>query len=151
MTISILQSPGIFLSTMKILHALVGYLTVTLPFSPFAFASPLAGIHYDGYVNTTQNLFAIDSALMNHAIGNLVEACISQSPSGYVDATENHNDSPAALMKRVPGQIIEARFGPAIVPPVLTVIAIVAAITLSIIWIESDDPVRGNNVLEHSD
>ena len=122
---------------MKILHALVGYLAVTaLPFHPFAFASPLA-IDYDGYVNSTQN--RIDSALMKHVLGSIIETCQT-----VTQATQNHKDS--ALMKRVHGDIIEARFGPEIVPPVLVVIAIVAAITLSIVWIESDDPVRGNDV-----
>jgi hypothetical protein len=114
---------------MKILHAPVGYLTVTvLPFSPFAF---VAGIHYDGYVDITQNHIDHTSALTNHAVGNLLETCISQSLSGYVNATQNHSDSAATLMKRVP-----ARFGPEleIIPPVLiqVVIAIVAAITLGL-------------------
>jgi hypothetical protein len=68
---------------MKILHALVGYfnLAVTLNslvtlavlhFHPFAFASPLAAIDYDGYVNTTQNHG--DSALMKRVPGDIVEA-----------------------------------------------------------------------------
>ena len=61
------------LSTMKILHALVGYLAVAaLPFSPFSFAHPLAAIDFDGYVNTTQNL--IDGALRNHISGEIIEA-----------------------------------------------------------------------------
>ena len=139
---------------MKILDVLVGYLAVTaLPLYPFAFASPLAGIDYDGYVDVTQN--HIDGALMNHVLSNVLETCqavTSHSLSGYANATQNHSDS-AALMKRGPGDIIEARFGPAIVPYVLVVIAIVAAITLSIIWVEGDDPVRGNDIeflVEHS-
>ena len=61
------------LGTMKILHALVGYLAVAaLPFSPFAFAHPLAAIDFDGYLNTTQNL--IDGALRNHISGDIIEA-----------------------------------------------------------------------------
>ena len=62
------------LSTMKILHTLVGYLTVTaLPFSPSAFASPLEGIHYDGDYSAWQNYN--NSALMNHVFGNILETC----------------------------------------------------------------------------
>ena len=74
----------------------------------------------------------------------------------HIMATQNNGDS-AALMKRVPASvdIIKARFGPEIVPPLLVVTAIVAAITLSIlVWVEGDDPVRGNGVeffVEHSD
>jgi hypothetical protein len=143
---------------MKMLHALVGYLTVTsLPFSPFAFATPLAGIYYDGYVDATQNN-NLNSALMNHAIDNLLEAYVFQNLSGCVNATQTHSDSAAALMKRVPGeiQVIEARHGQgweALAPPTVVVAAIVAAVALSIVWIEGDDPVRGNlnDVVEHSD
>ena len=97
--------------TRKILHALVGYLTVTaLHFHPFAFASPLAAtsIDYDGYVNTTQN----------------------------------HKDS--ALMKRVPGDIIEARQWET--PAVIAVAVLIADVFLGIIWIQGDDPVRGNDM-----
>ena len=58
---------------MKVVHALVGYLAVTaLPFHRFAFASPLAAIYYDGYVNTTQN--HTDSALMKRVPGDIIEA-----------------------------------------------------------------------------
>ena len=124
---------------MKILHALVGYLAVI--FHTFAFASPLA-IDYDGYVNTTQN--NIDGALMEHFLDTIVETCQTVS-------TQNHSDS--ALSKRVPGDIIEARQAE-LVPAVLTIIGIVAAITLSIVWVESDDPVRCNGIkflLEHFD
>ena len=61
------------LSTMKILHALVGYLAVTaLPFHLFAFASPLAAIDHDGCVTMTQNY--IDSALMKRVPGDIMEA-----------------------------------------------------------------------------
>jgi hypothetical protein len=55
---------------MKILHALVGYLTVTAqPFSPFAFSHPLAaGI--DGFVNTRQN--QNDGGLMKGVAGDIM-------------------------------------------------------------------------------
>ena len=51
---------------MRVLHVLISYLAVTaLPFHPFAFASPLAAIDYDGYVDsTTQNHRVDDSTLM---------------------------------------------------------------------------------------
>ena len=122
------------LSTMKILHALVGYLAVTaLPFHPFAFAS-LAAINYDGYVNTTQN--HIDGALMKHVLGTIVETCQTVT-------TQNHEDN--ALMKRVPGDIlVEARQWEI---PIATLISfIVSGIILSLVWIGDDDPVRGNDV-----
>jgi hypothetical protein len=54
---------------------LVGYLAViALPLNPFAFASPLAAIYFDGYVtvDTTQN--HIDGALMERVLG-IVETC----------------------------------------------------------------------------
>ena len=59
---------------MKILHALVGYLAVALPFHPFKFAlaSPLAVIDYDGYVKTTQDYG--NSALMKRVPGDIIEA-----------------------------------------------------------------------------
>ena len=129
---------------MKILHALVGYLAVTaLPFHPFAFASPLAAIDYDGYVDATQN--HIDGALTKHVLGTIVEKC--QTVQG---ATQNHKDN--ALMKRVPGDIIEARQWEI---PVATLISvIVAGIFVSLVFIEEDPQVRGNNVefvVEHFD
>jgi hypothetical protein len=77
---------------MIILRALVGYLAVTA--LPFAFASPLAAIHYDGYVDTTQN--HIDIALMKRVLNSIVETCQTvtyHSGPGYVDTTQNHNDS----------------------------------------------------------
>jgi hypothetical protein len=121
---------------MKILHALVCYLAViALPFHPFAFASPFA-IDYDGYVNTTQN--NIDSALMEHFLGTIVETC-------QIVTTQNHGDN--ALMKRVSGDIIETRQALAGVPiTFLSIIAIVAVVTLSIVWVEDDDPVRCNSL-----
>ena len=62
---------------MKILHALVGYLAViALPFYPYAFASPLAAIDYDGYVDTRQNHKYVTP--MKHAPGDIIEA--RQSP-----------------------------------------------------------------------
>ena len=97
---------------MKILHALAGYLAVmALPFHMlFVFASPLAAIHYDGYVNT-----------QNHT-GTLMQ---------------NHSDN--ALMKFVPSDIIKA-YRAAYVPKVLIIAAaIVVAIVLCIIWVRDDD------------
>ena len=127
---------------MKILHALVGYLAVTsLPFHPFTFASPLA-IYYDGYVDATQN--NIDGALVEHFLGAIEETC-------QTIITPDHGAS--ALVKRVPGDIIEAR-QEELVPYVLTIIGIVAAITLSILYVEGDDPVRCNHIkllVEHFD
>jgi hypothetical protein len=143
---------------MKIHHVLGGYLTITaLPFHPFAFAAPWAGIGYDGYVATTQKY--TDGDLMNHVFDNILETCqtaTSHNPSGYVNA-ENDN---AALMKRVPGDVIEARQElpvplAALNPQVLTVVAIVGVISLSIDWVLQDNPVRGNDyvefLVEHSD
>ena len=65
---------------MKTLHVLVGYLAVTT--LPFAFASPLAAIDYDGYVNTTQN--HIDSALMKRVTGDIIEARQFEFPSALL-------------------------------------------------------------------
>ena len=131
------------LSTMKILHALVGYLAVTaLHFHLFALAYPMASIDYDGYVNTTQN--HIDGALMKHILGNIVEICQTNT------TTQNHSDG--ALMKRVPGDIIEARqLSP---PAVVIIISVVGIIALSVVWIARDDPVRGNDrefLVDHFD
>ena len=128
---------------MKILHALVGYLAATaLPFHLFAFASPLAPIYFDGYVNTTQS--PIDGALINYVLGGIVGTCQTVAlHSDYLNTTQNRRDSDSTgtdLIKRVPGDIIEARWA-ALAPPVLVVIAIVVAVTLSIFWVESDDPV----------
>ena len=121
---------------MKILHAIVGYLAVTaLPFSPFAFASPLAAIDYDGYVNTTQN--HIDGNFMKHVLGRIVEIYHWQTVTA-----QNHSDS--ALMKRESVDDIDARQLPA--PVVVAIISLVAAVVLSLFWIGGDDPVRGNDV-----
>ena len=123
---------------MKILHALVGYLAVAAlpgPFHLFAFASPLAAFDYDGYVNiSAQN--QIDSALMKHVLGSVLETCQTVSTQYNADC---------ALMKRAPGDIVEARQGleAALAPKVLIIVAIVAVIALSIVWVESDDPVGG--------
>ena len=126
---------------MMIFHALVGYLAVTaLPFHPFAFASPLAAIDYDGYFKlntTTQNYIA--GALVKQLPGSIAET--SQTVT-----TQNHKDS--ALMKRVPGDIIEARQVPVAVPVILVIINIVSDVALSLLWIQGDDPVRDNDV-EH--
>ena len=125
---------------MKILHALVGYLVVTaLPF--LAFASPLATIDYDGYVDTnTQN--HIDSALMKQVLDTIVETCQTVT-------TQNHKDS--ALMKRVPGphgpgDIIEARQVPVAIPVTGFILFILADVVFTIVWIANDDPVSGNSV-----
>ena len=129
---------------MKILHALVGYLTITaLPFGPFAFASPLATINYDGYVNTTQN--HIDGALMEHAYDTFIETCQTLT-------SQNHTDNP--LMKRVPGDsdIIEARQWE--IPVATAISLVVSGIILTLVFILDDNPVRSNNVeflVEHFD
>ena len=127
---------------MKILHALVAYLAVTAhqpaPFHLFSFASPLAAtIDYDGFVNTTQSHIDHDGAVMKHLLGSIMETC---------HTTTHHSDG--ALMRRVPGDIIEARQAENIaVPPIVTVIVIVAAVILSIPWItDHDDKVRDNGV-----
>jgi hypothetical protein len=59
---------------MKIFNALVAYLTVTaLPFTPFAFAHPLAAsIDHDGFVNTRQN--QNDGDLMKRVPDDIIEA-----------------------------------------------------------------------------
>ena len=141
---------------MKILHALVTYLAVTTlpaPFHSFSFASPLAAaIDYDGYVNTTQN--HIDGALTKHVLDNIMETCQTVTyHSGYMNTTQNYSDS--ALMKRS-GDIIKARQAPFLAPVVIGVVfAIVAAVSLSIIWVtDHDHEVRGNDVeslVEHFD
>ena len=61
---------------MKILHALASCLAVTaLHFRRFAFASSLAAIDYDGYVNITQHHWHSDSgALMKRVPGDIIEA-----------------------------------------------------------------------------
>ena len=120
--------------TMKILHALVCYLAViALPFYPFAFASPFA-IYYDGYVNTTQN--NIDSALMEHFLGTIVETCQTVT-------TQNHGDND--LMKRVSGDIIETR--QAVVPlTAVAIVDIIMLVTISILWVKGDNPVRCNSL-----
>ena len=64
----------------------------------------------------------------------------------YVDSKQN---SDGALMKRMPGDNIEVRQEEA-APAVLIVLAIVAAVALSIIWIDADDPVRGQMMSESS-
>ena len=125
---------------MKILHALVGYLAITaLPFQVLAFPSELAAIDYDGYVNTTQN--HTDGALMKQALGTIVETC-------QTITSQNHKGSP--LIKRVPGDIIESRQLLEAAPIVALVLLDVAAVVLSVLWIEDDAKVRGNDVELHS-
>jgi hypothetical protein len=129
---------------MKILHTLVGYLVFTaLPFRPFALASPLAAFDYDsdGYVNTTQLENHIDGALMNHFLGNIVEICQTVT-------TQNHGDT--AVMKRSPSHITEARQvegAAGYAPVILVILGVVAGVTASILWVENDDPVRGDDIL----
>ena len=112
--------------TMKIFHALAGYLAVISPPYPFAFASPLA-IHCDsdGYVNPTATQNTIDRALMEHFLGTIVETC-------QMDTTHWKNHGDRAFMKRIPGdiQVIEARqvdvtVEVIIVPEVAIVIAVI--------------------------
>ena len=132
------------LGTMKIFHALVGYLAViSLPY-PFAFASPLA-IHYDsdGYVNSTATQNTIDRALMEHFLGTIVETC-------QMDTThwKKHGDTSRALMKRIPGdiQVIEARQVEITIgfPEVAIISAIILSVALAGAWISYDNPVRCN-------
>ena len=127
---------------MKILHGVVGCLAVTaLPFHPFAFATPLAAINYDGYVDTTTQNHN-DGTLVKHVL-ETCQTLTSHSLSGYVNATQNHSDS-AALIKRASGDIMESRFAPEIEPPIIIIIlTIITAITITILWINGDDPVRG--------
>ena len=125
---------------MKILHTLVSYLAATaLPFHPFAFASLLAAIDYDGYANT-QNHTGIDGALiMLPVLGSIVGTCQTVT-------MQNHRASALIMMKRVSGDIIEARQAE-YATKVLTVITIVVAITLSILWVEDNDSVGGNDLI----
>ena len=129
---------------MKMLHVLVGYLTViALPY-PFAFASrvPLA-MHYDsdwdGYVNSTTTQNTIDGALMEHILGTIKETCQTVT----ITHRKSHGDS--ALMKRVPGdiQVIEAR-QEGYVPDVEAITVVIAAVLIAMYWIGSDNPVRFN-------
>jgi hypothetical protein len=73
------------LTAMKIfnLNGLVAYLTVTaLPFTPFAFAHPLAAsIDHDGFVNTRQN--RNDGDLEKRVPGDIIEA--RQGPAIVVE------------------------------------------------------------------
>ena len=120
---------------MKIFHALVSYLAITaLPLHPFAFASPLAAIDHDGDVTSSIQV---------------VKTCQTVSES-----TQNHaGNTNSTLMKCVPGDsdtsdILEARQAEiaAYIPAAFIILSIVTTITFSIVWIESDDPVRGNDI-----
>ena len=122
---------------MKILHTLVGYLAVTsLPFHPFAFASPLA-TDYDGYVN-----MHIDGAIMKHVLDSIVETCQRVT-------MQNHSDT-TLIMKRIPGDsIIDAHQEiPGGLPsPEITVLAlIIAGVVLALVSLGEDKSVRGNGV-----
>ena len=86
-------------------------------------------------LNSTQN--HIDGA---HVLGSIVETCQTVT-------TQDHSDS--APMKCLPGDIIEARQDTPsgdLLPAVLIITAILATVTASLIWIEKDNPVRGNDV-----
>ena len=126
--------------TMKILSALVGYLAATaLPFHPFAFASPLAAIDYDGYVNTQmwQNHTGIEGALTKHVI-ETYRAVIM----------ENLDHGNSALARRMPDDIIEARQALELLSGALFVgslLSLAAAINVGIAWVREDKPVRGND------
>ena len=72
---------------------------------------------------------------MKHVLDSIVETCQKVT-------TQSHSDT--ALMKRVPGHVIVAR--QEIAPAVFAVLTIIAAIVLSIVWVEGDDKVRGNDV-----
>ena len=123
---------------MKMLHALVGYLTVTaLPFYPFAFeTSPLASINYDGYANKTH----IDSTLMKQGLDSIVETCQTVT-------TPKHGDSAFMKSHDLSGDIIEARQEePPPTPTLILVGLMIAIVVVGIIWITEDDPVRGNDV-----
>jgi len=129
---------------MKILHALVGYLAATaLPLHPFAFASLLAAIDNDGYVNTQEWQYhtGIDGALMNHFLGNIMEACQTVT-------IQKHTGSDNALEKPASGDIIEARQ----VPPLIIytveeslIIGVATVVALTIAWVMDDKSVRGND------
>ena len=62
---------------------------------------------------------------------------------GYADSMQNGD---SALMKRVPGDIIEARQAMLVIPVAVLIAAIATEVVLTIVWISSDDPVRGNDV-----
>ena len=125
---------------MKILHALVGYLAVTaLPFQVLAFASQLAATDYDGYVNITQN--HIDGALMKQALETIAETCQTVT-------SQNHKDS--AFMRRVPGDIIDPRQVTDLIPIAGIILIVLADVVFNIVWIATDDKVRGNDVELHS-
>ena len=87
-----------------------------------------------GYLAVTVLPFAFASPLPVAAIDY----------DGYVNTTQHHSDS--SLMKRVPGNIIKARQWVAVAPVFLAIDAIIAAVTLSVVWVESDEPVRGNDL-----
>ena len=61
---------------MTVLHVLISYLAAlavaALPFHPFAFASQLAAIDYDGYVDTAHNHRVNNSTLMKRVPGDII-------------------------------------------------------------------------------
>ena len=132
------------LNTMKVFHVLVGYLAATAlpPFHPFAFAAP--GIHYDGYVDITQNpSHNIDGALTGtkHVLGDTEKSQTVTSGTGnlngYVNATQNSSGD------AVPTNI-EARQLPVavVIPLVGIILSTIVFVVTSIVWISEDDPVR---------
>ena len=59
-----------------------------------------------------------------------------------VNTTQKHDDS--ALIKSAPGDIIEAR--QISIPEMVVIFVFVASSVLTIAWISSDNPVRGDDV-----
>ena len=121
---------------MKMLQVLVGYLALTsLPFNPLVFASPLAFINFDGYVNKTH----IDGALIKQVLDNIVETCPGQRVT-----TQKRRDS--AVREIVSGDIIESRQeGIPPPPPPLIIATLLVAVIIGIAWILDDNYVRDND------
>ena len=99
------------------------------------------------YSPTSRSLSTMKIVLVGYlAITTLSFAFASPLPAidfdGYVNTTQNHSN--IAPMKHVPGDFIEARQTD--IPIVASVILIVADVTFGLIWIQSDNPVRGNDV-----
>ena len=92
---------------------------------------------------------SVQKKILNMLVGYL--ATVAVIPPPYYPfafasplATVTHYDgyvNASTLMEH--SNSLEARQAE-FAPPVLTVIAIVALVTLSIVWVESDDPVRYN-------
>ena len=126
---------------MKILHALVGYLTLTA--LPFALASPLAAIDYNGYVDSDTTQSHIDIALMKRALGRVVK-------TRQTDTAQIHSDN-ALIMKPASDTTEACQLA---IPIATLVIFAVVGILFSIPWIEQRDKVSGNDLdflIEHFD